>query len=82
MLERIKRAAEKMGKSQQEIMRLAIEVGLVDLQRIDFDVATAIVDKAHSSFSQTARTPAMGATALLAEEPASYTTKKKERKAS
>jgi predicted DNA-binding protein len=84
MLDRIKRAAEKMGKTQQEVMRLAIEVGLADLQRIDFDVAGAVVDKAKASaaFSQTAHTPGMTTTALLAENPVSYSSKKRAQKAS
>jgi predicted DNA-binding protein len=44
MLARINDLAEKMNKSKAEIMRLAMEVGIADLNRIDWQIGDAVVD--------------------------------------
>ena len=46
MIEKVAIAAQKMGRSQAEVLRLALEVGLEDLGRCDFDLAKVIVDQA------------------------------------
>lgn len=45
----IDKVAEKMGKSKQEVMRLAMEIGLEHLKAIDYDVAAAVISKAWGS---------------------------------
>ena len=48
LLEKIQLAADLMGRTQQEVMRLAMEVGLEDLKRCNYDLAAAIVDAARA----------------------------------
>jgi predicted DNA-binding protein len=82
LVDRIKKASEAMGKSQQEVMRLALGIGLEDLARIDYNIESAIVNaaKGASSYSsQTAPKSVMAASALLSEEPQSYTAKPKKK---
>ena len=47
-LEKIQLVARHTGKTQQEVIRLAMEVGLEDLKRCNYDIAGAIVDRAKS----------------------------------
>jgi hypothetical protein len=41
---KIKEAAAIMGVADQEVIRLATEIGLEHLRRIDYSVARAVVD--------------------------------------
>lgn len=49
LLNRLDEAALRMGRTRAQIMRDAIEIGLEDLRRCGYDVAGAVVDKAHSA---------------------------------
>lgn len=42
LLEKITEAANKTGLSKADVMRLAMETGLEDLRRIDFDLPSLI----------------------------------------
>lgn len=46
LIAQIKEAAALMEKSDQEIIRLATEIGLEHLRRIDYSLAKAVVDAA------------------------------------
>lgn len=46
LLAQIDAAAAATGRTRSELMRLAIEVGLEDLRRIDYDLSGVIVDAA------------------------------------
>lgn len=46
LLSQVKETAELMQKSDQEIIRLATEIGLEHLRRIDYNLAKAVVDAA------------------------------------
>lgn len=48
LLCRLDEAAARMGRTRAQIMRDAIEIGLEDLRRCDYDLAGAVVDKAHA----------------------------------
>lgn len=47
-LEKIQLVARNTRKTQQEVIRLAMEVGLEDIKRCNYDIAGAIVDRAKS----------------------------------
>jgi predicted DNA-binding protein len=64
LLEKIQRVAESTDKSQQTIMRDAMEIGLEHLKRINCDVAAAINDA-----SDRATVPP---SAVLSEHTATY----------
>ena len=49
LLNRLDEAALRMGRTRAQIMRDAIEIGLEDLRRCDYDLAGAVVDKAHAA---------------------------------
>lgn len=49
LLNRLDEAALRMGRTRAQVMRDAIEIGLEDLRRCGYDVAGAVVDKAHSA---------------------------------
>jgi predicted DNA-binding protein len=51
LLTKIEFVAKQMDRSKQEIMRLAMEIGLEDLKRCNYDLAGAIVEKVHGSRS-------------------------------
>lgn len=59
LLEKITEAAEKTGLSKADIMRLAMEIGLEDLRRIDFDLPALISSSARPSatYADDAGTP-------------------------
>lgn len=40
----VKRVAEIMNKSDAEVIRIATEIGLEHLRRIDYSIAKAVVD--------------------------------------
>lgn len=46
LMAKVVRAAELLDMKQQEVIRLAMEIGLEDLERIRHDPASAIVDAA------------------------------------
>jgi predicted DNA-binding protein len=48
LLCRLDEAAVRMGRTRAQIMRDAIEIGLEDLRRCGYDLAGAVVDKAHA----------------------------------
>ena len=48
LVEKIKQAVQLTGLSQQDVMRLCIRIGLKDLERIGWDIAGLISDKATS----------------------------------
>lgn len=52
LLSRLDEAALRMGRTRAQIMRDAIEIGLEDLRRCDYDLASAVVDKAHAVRTQ------------------------------
>jgi predicted DNA-binding protein len=43
---RIKQAASHLHWSEADTLRLLIDTGLIHLERIDYDIAAAIVDRA------------------------------------
>jgi predicted DNA-binding protein len=49
LLNRLDAVAARMGRTRAQIMRDAIEIGLEDLRRCDYDLAGAVVDKAHAA---------------------------------
>jgi predicted DNA-binding protein len=49
LLNRLDEVAARMGRTRAQIMRDAIEIGLEDLRRCDYDLAGAVVDKAHAA---------------------------------
>jgi predicted DNA-binding protein len=49
LLNRLDEVAMRMGRTRAQIMRDAIEIGLEDLRRCDYDLASAVVDKAHAA---------------------------------
>ena len=73
LLDKINHVAALMNRSKQEIMRLAMEIGLEDLKRCNYDLAGAIVEKAHQK-----REAAM-LSSVLAEDPTKYGSKKEQR---
>lgn len=46
---KVEEAGRRMGLPKQEIIRLCTAIGLEDLRRINFDLASAVVDKAKPS---------------------------------
>lgn len=68
MLARIKAVAEKMHMKQQDVMRLAMEVGLEDLKRCGYNLAAAVVDKVKGS-SETHEDMKAAATPFTAHAP-------------
>jgi len=44
--EKIDTAAEMTGLSKADIMRLAMQIGLIDLKRINYELAQVVSDKA------------------------------------
>lgn len=74
LLEKIQKAVRETGESQQYIMRLAMDVGLKDLERTDYDVAGAVLKAADAIAS-----PSLPLT-VLADEPAEYVTSKAAKK--
>lgn len=46
---KLDKAAELTGLSLQDISRLCLQIGLADLRRVNFDLATAIATQAHAS---------------------------------
>lgn len=55
--DKIATASGRLNMSKQEVMRLALEIGLEDLKRIDYDLAAAIADAARAE-ATTAEAPA------------------------
>jgi metal-responsive CopG/Arc/MetJ family transcriptional regulator len=51
LLDKIEEAAALTGLSRQDVIRLAVRIGLEDLRRCNFDIAGAIVDKAKGEAS-------------------------------
>ncbi len=49
LLNRLDEAALRMGRTRAQVMRDAIEIGLEDLRRCNYDLAGAVVDKAHAT---------------------------------
>ncbi len=49
LLSQLDEAALRMGRTRAQVMRDAIEIGLEDLRRCDYDVAAAVVDKAQAA---------------------------------
>ncbi|MFT4177508.1 MAG: hypothetical protein QM627_12760 [Luteolibacter sp.] len=52
LLLEIKKVAEVMSKSDAEVIRLATEIGLEHLRRIDYEIAKAVVDAAEKKVVQ------------------------------
>ncbi|MFM2298099.1 MAG: hypothetical protein RL117_1806 [Verrucomicrobiota bacterium] len=69
--EKINEAAARTGLSKADVMRLAMQTGLADLQRVNFDLPTLISQGARSSQnSMTDGADGDGATTLrVAEDP-------------
>lgn len=74
LLARVEDVAHRMHRSKQDIMRMAMEVGLEDLKRINYDITAAIVDAVE-------RTKVVPLAAALAEPAATYGAQKIKRKA-
>ncbi len=49
LLNRLDEVALRMGRTRAQVMRDAIEIGLEDLRRCNYDLAGAVVDKAHAA---------------------------------
>lgn len=71
LLEKITEAAARTGLSKADVMRLAMETGLADLQRVNFDLPTLISQSARLSRNQMADGAEGdgGATLRVAEDP-------------
>jgi predicted DNA-binding protein len=55
---KVEAAMEATGLSQAEILRMALAVGLEDMRRIDYDLASAIVNQAKAMpYLKTAEDP-------------------------
>lgn len=65
LLDKIQKVAGLTGRSQQDIMRLAMEVGLEDLKRINYDLGSAVVDASE-------RTKGIVTVAVIHENAAEY----------
>lgn len=72
LLEKVQAVAKMTGRSQADVMRLAMEVGLLDLETIKGDVACAIKDQA-------AKERAALAASILAEDSPTYSSPKRKR---
>lgn len=44
LLEKVRIASERTGIAQADILRICLAIGLEDLRRINYDIATAILD--------------------------------------
>jgi DNA-binding MurR/RpiR family transcriptional regulator len=58
LLEKITEAAKRTGLSKADIMRLAMETGLEDLRRLQFDLPTLISQSARLSRTAISYAPA------------------------
>jgi hypothetical protein len=47
LAEKIEKVAALVHLSKQDVMKLAMRIGLEDLKRCNYDIAAAIVDRAH-----------------------------------
>lgn len=63
LMERIKAVALKMGLSDSEVMRLAMEIGFEKLKRIDYNIPKAVVDAAEAVDASSRQTGAPQASA-------------------
>jgi len=52
LLDKVAEAARLTGIAQADIMRLAIQMGLEDLRRINYDIARCVSDTAHAISKQ------------------------------
>ncbi len=67
LAEKIEKVAALVHLSKQDVMKLAMRIGLEDLKRCNYDIAAAIVDRAHQKDD----------IALLSEKGSGYTSKRK-----
>lgn len=44
LLEKVRIASDRTGIAQADILRICLAIGLEDLRRIDYDIATAILE--------------------------------------
>ena len=76
LLELIDHAADATARTRAELMRLAIEIGIEDLRRIQYNIAGALVTQAHASVIH----PTVVNMAMVAEDPTPYTEPPKQAK--
>jgi hypothetical protein len=49
LLEKVEKAMRETGLSQAEVLRLCLAIGLEDLRRAQYDIPSAVVDKAEKA---------------------------------
>jgi hypothetical protein len=75
LMERIKTAAERLGISVAEVIRMAAGIGLEHLRRIDYNIDSAICDAVESAQKKLPFYSANDSeTARAAEPPTPYKT--------
>jgi hypothetical protein len=79
LAEKIEKVAGLVHLSKQDVMKLAMRIGLEDLKRCKYDIAAAIVDRAHKSEAPEKTASEEQDIALLAEKTSQYRTGKKGR---
>jgi len=58
LVRRIKLAADRLRKKDQEVMRESMRIGLEYFARIGYDVESAVIDKADAAQAPLTRAPA------------------------